>query len=349
MRMKKDLKKSALANRTETVDVRATQEIERFLDSAWMERRLSANTIDAYRNDLVSLARWLTGSKVNLVRASRANLLAYIESRVAIGASPHSIARQLSTYRHFYRRLLGEGAVNTDPTAQIILPSVSRALPRSLTEAEVEALLNAPDVQESLGHRDRAMLEVLYATGLRVSELVTLRTRQVNLSQGVLRVSGKGDTERLIPLGEEAVRWLVSFWSGPRLQILGQHSTEYLFPSRHGDFMTRQAFWYIIKRYAQKAGIKQGLSPHSLRHAFAAHLLRRGTDLRVVQKLLGHSSLSTTQIYKQVARDQQKDVQTLRHPRTRPVKAKAKRAARPRLSAVAANSPKSASAARRRG
>ncbi|HEX6997234.1 MAG TPA: site-specific tyrosine recombinase XerD, partial [Gammaproteobacteria bacterium] len=262
-----------------------------------MERGLSENTLGAYRADLLALSQRLAERGVDLLHARRSDVLDYIAWRVENGAKPRSTARQLSSFRRFYRYLLREGVLTEDPTAQIAMPKIGRSLPQSLTEEEVEALLAAPSVTEPLGHRDRAMLEVLYATGVRVSELINLRMNQINLNQGVLRIVGKGDRERLIPLGDEALRWLREFMESPRMEILLERQTDYLFPTRRGDRMTRQAFWHIIKRYAQKAGIKKKLSPHSLRHAFATHLLNRGADLRVVQLLLGHSDLSTTQIY----------------------------------------------------
>jgi len=289
--------------------------IERFLDAVWMERGLSPNTLAAYRADLAALDRWLDKRGVPLTIASRSDLLGFIAWRVESGARPRSTARQLSSFRRFFRHLVREGAVKDDPTAQIAMPKIGRSLPRSLTEEEVEALLGAPVIADPLGHRDRTMLEVLYATGLRVSELVNLRAGQLNLNQGVLRIVGKGDRERLIPLGEEAVRWLHQFLQGPRLEILLERQTEYLFPTRRGDRMTRQAFWHIIKRYAAKAGINKELSPHTVRHAFATHLLNHGADLRVVQMLLGHSDLSTTQIYTHVARERMKDLHAQHHPR----------------------------------
>jgi integrase/recombinase XerD len=209
--------------------------------------------------------------------------------------------------------MMREGEISDDPTAQIAMPKIGRSLPKSLSEEEVDALLHAPVVSDPLGNRDRTMLEVLYATGLRVSELVNLRHAQVNVSQGVIRILGKNNRERLIPLGEEAVRWLKEFAQGSRGEILLERQTEYLFPTRRGDRMTRQAFWHIIKRYARKAGIGKDLSPHTLRHAFATHLLSHGADLRVVQMLLGHSDLSTTQIYTHVARERMKE----RPPRAR--------------------------------
>jgi integrase/recombinase XerD len=289
--------------------------IARFLDAVWMERGLSPNTLAAYRADLTALTRWLEARRVPVARTARADLLGFIASRVAAGARPRSTARQLSSFRRFFRFMVREGAVSEDPTAQIAMPKIGRSLPKSLTESEVEALLAAPAVADPLGHRDRTMLEVLYATGLRVSELVNLKHSQVNANQGVIRIVGKGNRERLIPLGEEAVRWLADFVQGPRAEILLERQTDYLFPTRRGDRMTRQAFWHIIKRYAKKAGVEKELSPHTLRHAFATHLLNRGADLRVVQMLLGHSDLSTTQIYTHVARERLKELHGQHHPR----------------------------------
>ena len=290
--------------------------IDRFLDAVWMERGLSPNTLAAYRADLTALERWLDEHERRpRPRPTRGDLLSFMASRVEAGARPRSTARQLSSFRRFYRYLVREGALREDPTAQIAMPKVGRSLPQSLTEEEVESLLAAPAVSDPLGHRDRTMLEVLYATGLRVSELVNLKLSSVNLNQGVLRIVGKGDRERLIPLGEEAVHWVQQFLQGPRVEILLERQTDYLFPTRRGDRMTRQAFWHIIKRYARKAGIQKELSPHTLRHAFATHLLNHGADLRVVQMLLGHSDLSTTQIYTHVARERLKDLHAQHHPR----------------------------------
>lgn len=289
--------------------------IGRFLDAVWMERGLSQNTLAAYRADLTALARWLEERHVAIAQTSRNDLLAFIAWRVEAGARPRSTARQLSSFRRFFRHLVREGQLREDPTAQIAMPKIGRSLPKSLTEDEVEALLAAPAVSDPLGHRDRTMLEVLYATGLRVSELVNLKHNQVNTNQGVIRIVGKGNRERLIPLGEESVRWLAEFVRGPRAEILLERQTDYLFPTRRGDRMTRQAFWHIIKRYAKKAGVQKELSPHTLRHAFATHLLNHGADLRVVQMLLGHSDLSTTQIYTHVARERMKELHAQHHPR----------------------------------
>jgi integrase/recombinase XerD len=289
--------------------------VSRFLDAVWMERGLSSNTLAAYRADLTALARWLNERQTPIMRTTRADLQDFIAYRVHAGARPRSTARQLSSFRRFFRYLMRENQIREDPTAQIAMPKIGRSLPKSLTEEEVEALLGAPVVSDPLGNRDRTMLEVLYATGLRVSELVNLRHTQVNTTQGVIRILGKGNRERLIPLGEEAMRWLKDFASGSRGEILLERQTDYLFPTRRGDRMTRQAFWHIIKRYARKAGITKELSPHTLRHAFATHLLNHGADLRVVQMLLGHSDLSTTQIYTHVARERLKELHSAHHPR----------------------------------
>ena len=289
--------------------------IDKFLDAIWMERGLSVNTLGAYRADLLALQRWLAQRDVSLIYATCADLLAFIAWRTKEGAKPRSTARQLSSFRRFYRFLLREGVIGEDPTLKIEMPKIGRSLPRSLTEDEVESLLAAPDTRDPLGHRDRTMLEVLYATGLRVTELINLRQNEINLNQGVLRVSGKGERERLIPLGDEAQNWLRDFLAGPRVEILLERQTDYLFPTRRGDRMTRQAFWHIIKRYTKKAEISGKLSPHTLRHAFATHLLNNGADLRVVQMLLGHSDLSTTQIYTHVARARMKEMHSQHHPR----------------------------------
>ncbi len=289
--------------------------IDKFLDAIWMERGLSVNTLEAYRADLVCLRRWLSQRDVKLTSTSRSDLLAFIAWRAEQGAKPRSTARQLSSFRRFYRFLFRESVIKEDPTLKIEMPSIGRSLPQSLTETEVGALLAAPDVSDPLGHRDRTMLEVLYATGLRVSELINLKQSEINLNQGVARIIGKADRERLIPIGEEAQSWLLEFIAGPRTEILRERQTDYIFPTRRGDRMTRQAFWHIIKRYAQNAAIGQKLSPHTLRHAFATHLLNNGADLRVVQMLLGHSDLSTTQIYTHVARERMKELHSRHHPR----------------------------------
>jgi len=245
---------------------------------------------------------------------SRADLLEFIAWRVSAGVRPRSTARQLSSFRCFFRYLTRDGVIREDPTAEIAMPKIGRSLPASITEGEVESLLCAPN-NDPIGNRDRTMLEVQYATGVRVSELVSLRHGQVNLKQGVIRTIGKGNRERLVPLGGEAMHTLSEFTRGTRDQILGNRQTDHLFPTRRGDCMTRQAFWHMIKRYARKTGNVKDLSPHTLRHAFATHLLNHGADLRAVQMLLGHSSISTTQIYTHVARESLKDLHAKHHPR----------------------------------
>jgi integrase/recombinase XerD len=304
-------------SKTETSAIveRSEELVDRFLDAIWMERGLSQNTLGAYRADLMTLGRGLSEQGKSIDLADKADLLAFIAKRVESGAKPRSTARQLSSFRRFFRYIMREGLRDSDPTADIEMPRIGRSLPKTLSEEEVDALLNAPNTDEPLGHRDRAMLELLYATGLRVSELINLKQSQINFNQGVLRIVGKGDRERLIPLTDESQRWIRDFIDGPRMEILLERQTDYLFPTRRGDRMTRQAFWHIIKRYAAKAGVRKKMSPHSLRHAFATHLLNHGADLRVVQLLLGHSDLSTTQIYTHVARERLKDLHSEHHPR----------------------------------
>ncbi len=289
--------------------------IERFIDALWMEAGLSENTLTAYRSDLGAYARWLARRNARLDSAGRGDLLAYLAECVGRGARPRSTARLLSSLRRFYRYLVREGAIQTDPSAEIDAPKLGRSLPKSLTEAQVEKLLQIPDTKKTLGLRDRAMLETLYATGLRVSELTGLTLSQLNLNAGVVRVVGKGNKERLVPLGEEALVWLTTYISQARGALLGAHLSDALFPTARGAPMTRQAFWHAIKRYARQADIGPALSPHTLRHAFATHLLNHGADLRVVQMLLGHADLSTTQIYTQVARERLKSLHARHHPR----------------------------------
>ncbi len=290
--------------------------IEGFIDVLWMERGLSRNTLTAYETDLRSFAAWLGRERSRDLReAHRADLLDYLTMLSVAGRKPRSSARRLSCLRQFYQHLLRERVIEEDPSARVEAPKLGRPLPRTLTESEVEALLGAPNSADPRGHRDRTMLEVLYASGLRVSELVGLTPEQVSLSQGVVRILGKGGRERLVPLGDEAASWLSAYVRGPRQDILAGRASPYLFPTRRSECMTRQAFWLLIKRYALVAGIGKPLSPHTLRHAFATHLLNHGADLRVVQMLLGHSDLSTTQIYTHVARERLKQIHAKHHPR----------------------------------
>jgi len=293
-----------------------TTDIERFADALWMERGLSRNTLSAYQSDLTALAAWLEQDRsIDLLTVDRIDLLDYLALQSRKGRKPRSTARVLSCLRQFYQYALREGWLKKDPSLRIDAPKLGRPLPKSLSEQDVETLIGAPDTTDPEGFRDRVMLEVLYATGLRVSELVGLRLEQVSLTQGLVRVIGKGGKERLVPLGEEAVHWLERFLKGGRGDLLNGRPCAAVFPTRRGSGMTRQAFWYRIKKHALTAGIRRPLSPHTLRHAFATHLLDHGADLRVVQLLLGHSDLSTTQIYTHVARERLKTLHALHHPR----------------------------------
>jgi integrase/recombinase XerD len=292
------------------------QVIEKFADALWLERGLSRNTLSAYQSDLGKLVAWLRENRGHgLLQAQRGDLLNYLASLAKQGRKPRSSARLLSCLRQFYQYALREGWLKADPSARIDAPRIGRPLPKSLTESEVESLLLAPDLGDAEGLRDRTMLEVLYATGLRVSELIGLRPEQVSLNQGVIRVVGKGGKERLVPMGDEAQGWLERFSLSARRDLLGARTCTHLFPTRRGHGMTRQAFWYRIKKHALSAGIAKPISPHTLRHAFATHLLNHGADLRVVQLLLGHSDLSTTQIYTHVARERLQQLHATHHPR----------------------------------
>jgi integrase/recombinase XerD len=290
--------------------------LDRFLDMLWLEEGLSLNTRKAYQSDLQAFAAWLLKRRSCLLDAAdSSDIEAYLGSRYRDGAKSRSMARLVSSLRKFFRYLLRENLIATDPTLRIDPPKIGRPLPKTLTEADVESLLAAPDVQDDLGLRDRAMLELLYATGLRVSELVGIRLNQVNLRQGVVRVVGKGSKDRLVPLGEEAEMWLGRYAGEARPAILGSRVSDDLFVTSRGSAMSRQAFWLLIKRYALLAGIRKPISPHTLRHAFATHLLNHGADLRVVQMLLGHSDLSSTQIYTHVAQERLRDLHARCHPR----------------------------------
>ena len=290
--------------------------IERFLDALWMERGLSDNTLSAYRNDLTQFALWLDQHHApDLLRVERAQLSAYLALRSEQQRSPRSSARLLSSLRRFYSWCRREHLIEADPTRLLSAPKLGRPLPDTLSEADVDKLLEAPATNTTLGLRDRSMLELLYATGLRVSELVTLQERQVNLRQGVVRVTGKGQKERLVPMGEVAIDWLRRYLNEARPQLAAGDLCEALFLTQRKSGMTRQAFWYLIKRYARQVGIQTALSPHTLRHAFATHLLNHGADLRAVQMLLGHSNISTTQIYTHVAKARLQALHAQHHPR----------------------------------
>lgn len=290
--------------------------LDEFCDALWLEDGLSKNTLESYRRDLRQFAVWLEKRDVTgLLAASRADALAYLAHRMAKGAKARSSARLLSSLKRFYRYAVRSEKLHADPTLTIDAPMLPRGLPKTLSEADVEALLAAPDVESPLGLRDRAMLETLYATGLRVSELVGLSVAQVSRDAGVVRVMGKGAKERLVPLGEEALVWVGRYLEEGRPELLAGRVAEAMFVTARAQAMTRQAFWHLIKRYAFRGGVVKAISPHVLRHAFATHLINHGADLRVVQMLLGHSDISTTQIYTHVARERLKQLHALHHPR----------------------------------
>jgi integrase/recombinase XerD len=295
--------------------------VERFLDTLWIEHGVSRNTLASYRSDLSLFARWLSRARATLADAGAGDIQAYLAARTRRAGtkkepfSARSQARLLSALRRYYRFLVRERLRADDPTALIAAPRQGRPLPKTLTAGDVEKLLDAPDVDDTLGLRDRAMLELMYACGLRVTELVRLGAQQLNLQRGVVQVVGKGGRERLVPVGEEAQHWLERYLKQSRPELVGHATAEALFVSRRGEGMTRHNFWHLIKRYARIAGISPRLSPHTLRHAFATHLLEHGADLRAVQMLLGHRDLSTTQIYTHVTRARLKSLHEKYHPR----------------------------------
>ena len=290
--------------------------IDSFIDALWLEKGLSENTLSAYRRDLRQLSEWIEKKGRDLLQIQRQDLTQYLSDRLTDGLGARSAARMLSSLRSFYRYQLREHRIHVDPTLRIDSPKLGRPLPVTLSESDVEKLLAAPDASTPLGLRDRTMLELLYASGLRVSELVSLNIADMNLRAGVVRVMGKGSKERLVPMGEEALAWIHRYMSEARSDLLKGHlAAQVVFPSQQGRVMTRQTFWHRIKIHAATAGIRGKLSPHTVRHAFATHLINHGADLRVVQLLLGHSDLSTTQIYTHVARHRLKDLHQAHHPR----------------------------------
>jgi len=290
--------------------------LDEFVDSLWLEDGLSRNTLESYRRDLQQFALWLHGTrKRSLLDAEHADLLAYLAHRFQLKARASSTARLLSSLKRFYQFVVREGKRAGDPTLNIDAPKRARPLPKNLTEGDVEKLLAAPDVDSALGLRDSAMLEILYASGLRVSELISMKTAQLSHDMGVVRILGKGSKERLVPVGEEALSWILRYVAQSRGVLLEARTSDALFVTARAAPMTRQAFWQLIKRYALQAGISTTLSPHTLRHAFATHLLNHGADLRVVQMLLGHADISTTQIYTHVARERLKQLHAKHHPR----------------------------------
>ena len=296
-------------------EARSAALIDRFIDALWVEDGLSKLTQSAYRQDLEQLAAWLAlESSHALHEVSEVDLLAYISARHA-GSRATTANRRLSTFRRFFRWALREHLAVADPTLRLLAARQPMRVPKTLSEAQVEALLASPDVDTPLGLRDRAMLELMYASGLRVSELVSLKTVYLSLADGALRVAGKGARERLVPFGAEAENWLRRWMAGPRAEVLGGQSSDALFVTRLGGPMTRQMFWKIVKRHALAVDITTPLSPHVLRHAFATHLLNHGADLRAVQMLLGHADISTTTIYTHVARERLRQVHAKHHPR----------------------------------
>jgi len=290
-----------------------TDLIDQFIDALWLESGLSKNTLSAYRSDMNRFCVVLDG--VSLLDVTQSEVQKLLSVLLAEGAKGSSSARVLSTLRRFYRYQIRQNTIQTDPCAQVLSPKQGRPLPKALSEQQVENLLNAPQIETTLGLRDRAMLETLYATGLRVSELVALTMLEINLDVGVVRIVGKGNKERLVPLGEQAVDWIERYLANSRADLLKQKQSDSVFVTARGSSMTRQAFWHLIKRHALNAGIAQGLSPHTLRHAFATHLINHGADLRSVQMLLGHADLSTTQIYTHIARERLQSLHAQHHPR----------------------------------
>ena len=289
--------------------------IDGFIDHLWLEDGLSKNTLNSYRFDLYNFIDWLNQNKtLDLESVTRSDIQQYLSFKFPFSKA-RSISRLLSTLRRFYRFLYREKKITSDPTLQIQKPKIPKSLPKSLSEDEVESLLNAPDVNIDIGLRDKAMIELLYACGLRVTELVNIQLTELNLVDGIIRVTGKGDKTRLVPMGEEAMDHIQRYLSLARENILKNKKSKYLFVTHHGQSMTRQTFWHSLKKYSIIANIKQSISPHVLRHAFATHLINHGADLRVVQMLLGHSDISTTQIYTHVARERLKAIHRSHHPR----------------------------------
>jgi len=290
--------------------------IDAFCDQLWLQDGLAAASLASYRRDLTGFAVWLGQRDLTLLDVQRAHCDAWLADQFASKAKASSVARRLSALRRFYRLHVAQGTLAVDPTLRVRAPKKPRRLPKHLSEAQVEALLATPDVRTPLGLRDRAMLETLYATGLRVSELTGLRRSQVAHDAGVVRVIGKGSKERLVPMGDEAVAWMTRYLQEVRPELAGPSKRDEVFLTQRRGPLTRQAFWALVKRYATRAGIaRSALSPHVLRHAFATHLLNHGADLRVVQLLLGHADITTTTIYTHVARERLKKLHAAHHPR----------------------------------
>ena len=293
----------------------STKIIDQFIDHLWLEDGLSKNTLNSYRFDLSIFMNWLVDTKkVEIFEVTESEIQEFLAFKFPTSKS-RSISRLLATLRRFFRYLLRENKIHEDPTLKIQTPKIPKSLPKSLSEEEVETLLHAPDINTRGGIRDRAMLELLYACGLRVSELVGIQLTEVVISDGVIRIIGKGSKTRLVPMGEEAVDWIKKYLKDARQNILNKQTSKFLFVTNRGSAMTRQSFWYAIKKYAVIANIDKPMSPHVIRHAFATHLINNGADLRVIQMLLGHSDISTTQIYTHVARERLKKLHEKHHPR----------------------------------
>jgi len=294
----------------------ATELIDAFCDQVWLQDGLAPTSLASYRRDLIAWAGWLDRRNSSLLAAQRTEVEAFLADQFRAKSKATSIARRLSSLRRFYALQLLQGTLRADPTLRVRAPKLPRRLPKNLSEAQVEALLAAPNPETTLGLRDRAMLETLYATGLRVSELVGLTLAQVSLDMGVVRVLGKGSKERLVPLGEESIVWLKRYLAAGRPSLVGEGKSNAMFVTARRGPLTRQAFWALLKRLGAKAGIAAAsISPHVLRHAFATHLLNHGADLRVVQLLLGHADITTTTIYTHVARERLKKLHAQHHPR----------------------------------
>ncbi|WP_229008662.1 site-specific tyrosine recombinase XerD [Methylophilus sp. Leaf408] len=294
--------------------ITAFPEIDSFIDQLWLEDGLSPNTLASYRNDLKGFAEWVSKRTLTLWEVQSHQVQEYLAHRFPL-VKVRSINRLIATLRRFYRYALLANLIKQDPTLHIEAPKMPRQLPKTMSESQVEDLLHAPDVNTPLGIRDRAMLELLYASGLRVSELVNVSVAEISTQDGVVRVTGKGSKTRLVPMGQEAAEWIDRYLEYARAEILGNRLSDAMFVTNRGAAMTRHAFWHLIQRYALQAGITQHISPHVLRHAFATHLLNHGADLRVVQMLLGHADISTTQIYTHVARERLQQLHKMHHPR----------------------------------
>ncbi|KQT33251.1 site-specific tyrosine recombinase XerD [Methylophilus sp. Leaf414] len=303
-----------MRQKKQSMAITAFPEVDSFIDQLWLEDGLSPNTLASYRNDLKGFAEWVSKRTLTLWEVQSHQVQEYLAHRFPL-VKVRSINRLIATLRRFYRYALLANLIKQDPTLHIEAPKMPRQLPKTMSESQVEDLLHAPDVNTPLGIRDRAMLELLYASGLRVSELVNVSVAEISTQDGVVRVTGKGSKTRLVPMGQEAAEWIDRYLEYARAEILGNRLSDAMFVTNRGAAMTRHAFWHLIQRYALQAGITQHISPHVLRHAFATHLLNHGADLRVVQMLLGHADISTTQIYTHVARERLQQLHKMHHPR----------------------------------